>query len=479
MAEQPATNTATRGTWTSSMGFVLAATGSAIGLGNLWKFPFITWENNGGAFVLVYLVCILAVGLPIMMAELLIGRSTQKSVVGALKEAVGPGWKFVGFWGVLCGFTLLSYYTVIAGWSLYFFGRTAGWMAGGFPAGTSLGQVFADQSANGGLQLALSLGFSVATVSVVYFGVQRGIERIAKLFLPILFCILLLLFFTSFAMEGSGQALGFIFRPSFGELTGASVLEALGHSFFTLSLGMGAMITYGSYIAKNQSIVKASALIVALDTIIALVATVIMFTVIFTAGMQDQVSETGTVGMLFISLPQLFFAEGIVPGGSYLAPLFYVLVALAALTSTMSLLEVVASFVIDEYGITRQKATLMCGGSVFVFTILAALSFGGASFATNLSLSGPIGDLFFAGKTSWFGMADHFVSNWMLPTGGLAITIAAGWFMTREATESELVDETTPGWFSYGAWRFFIRFVAPAAIATIVIAVIFFGVDFS
>ena len=316
-------------------------------------------------------------------------------------------------------------------------------------------------------------------MSVVYFGVQKGIEKIARLFLPILFLILALLFTVSFAMEGSGEALAFIFRPSFGELDGGSVLEALGHAFFTLSLGMGAMITYGSYIARNQSVVKASGIIVLLDTVIALVATVIMFTVIFTAGMQDQVSETGTVGMLFISLPQLFFAEGVVPGGRFLAPLFYVLVALAALTSTMSLLEVVASYVIDEHGIARGKATLMCGGAVFVFTILAALSFGGADFATSMSVPGPIGDLFFAGKTSWFGMADHFVSNWMLPTGGLAITIAAGWFMAREASEGELVDETTPGWFSYDVWAFFIRFVAPAAVAAIIIAVLFFGVDFS
>ncbi|MAM02672.1 MAG: sodium-dependent transporter [Myxococcales bacterium] len=468
-----------RGNWTSSAGFILAATGSAIGLGNLWKFPFITWENNGGAFVLVYLVCIAAVGLPIMMAELLIGRKTQKSAVGALKEAVGPAWGLVGLWGVLCGFTLLSYYTVIAGWSLYFFAKTAGWMVGGFPAGTSLGQVFTEQSANGGLQIALSLGFSVATVSVVYFGVQKGIEKIARLFLPVLFLILALLFTVSFAMDGSREALTFIFRPSFNELDGGSVLEALGHAFFTLSLGMGTMITYGSYIARNQSIVKASGVIVLLDTVIALVATVIMFTVIFTAGMQDQVGDTGTVGMLFISLPQLFFAEGIVPGGSFLAPLFYVLVALAALTSTMSLLEVVTSYIIDEHEIERGKATLACGSVVFLFTILAALSFGGADFASNLSAPGRIGNLLFAGKTSWFGMADHFVSNWMLPTGGLAITVAAGWFMTRESTESELVDETVPGWFSYDTWRFFIRYISPAAVAAIVVAVLFFGVDFS
>jgi NSS family neurotransmitter:Na+ symporter len=459
-----------RGHWTSSAGFVLAATGSAIGLGNLWKFPFITWENNGGAFVLVYLLCIAGVGLPIMMAELLIGRKTQKSVVGALKEAAGPAWGLVGVWGVLCGFVLLSYYTVIAGWSLYYFARTAGWMFGGFPEGTQLGDIFSEQSANGGLQLVLSLGFSVATVAIVYLGVQKGIERIARLFLPILFAILVVLLISSFGMSGSGEALAFIFRPNFAELDRGSVLEALGHSFFTLSLGMGAMVTYGSYIARHQSIVKASAVIVLLDTVIALVATVIMFTVIFTASMQDQVGETGTVGMLFIALPQLFFSEGAVPFGTILAPLFYVLVALAALTSTMSLLEVVVSYVIDEKGVARHKATFMSGGVIFVFTILAALSFGGTPIVSTMEL--------FAGKVGWFSTADHFVSNWMLPTGGLAITIAAGWFMTRESTESELVDGTEPRWFHYGAWRLFIRFVAPAAVGAIIIAV-FLGVDFS
>ncbi len=467
-----------RDQWSSNLGLILAATGSAIGLGNLWKFPFITWENRGGAFVLVYLLCIAAVGLPIMMAELLIGRKTQKSVVGALKDAIGPAWGLLGLWGVLCGFVLLSYYTVIAGWSLFYFSKTASWMVSGFPTGESMGDLFGAQAGNGPLQLGLSIAFSIATVSIVYFGVQKGIERIARLFLPILFGILTLLLVSALGMDGSGEALAFIFRPNFSELEPSGVLEALGHSFFTLSLGMGAMVTYGSYIGREQSIVKASAVIVALDTVIALVATIIMFSVIFSVpGMDQEVSGTGTVGMLFISLPELFFTE--VPFGAVLGPLFYVLVALAALTSTMSLLEVVAAYVIDEHGIGRQKATLLCGGTVFLFTILAAVSFGAVPAVTNLQLGGAVGDLLFGGKASWFGMADHFVSNWMLPTGGLGITLAAGWFMTRQTSESELLDGTEPGWFNYGAWRFFIRFVAPAAVAAIIVAVLFFGVDFS
>ena len=256
-----------------------------------------------------------------MMAELLIGRSTQKGALGALKEAVGPAWGLVGMWGVLCAFILLSYYTVIAGWSLFYFAKTLGWTLSGFPAGIVMGDLFGEQAGNGGLQLGLSLGFSVATVGVVYFGVQKGIERIARIFLPVLFGILVLLLISALGMSGSGEALAFIFQPNFGELEPSGFLEALGHSFFTLSRGMGVMITYGSYIARGQSIVKASAIIVLLDTLIALVATVIMFSVIFSvAGMPEQVSGTGTVGMLFISLPELFFTE--MPFGAILGPLF-------------------------------------------------------------------------------------------------------------------------------------------------------------
>ena len=458
-----------RGTWSSGVGFVLAATGSAIGLGNLWKFPFITWDNQGGAFVLVYLVAIASVGLPIMMAELLIGRRTGKSPVGALRDAAGPAWRILGIWGVLCGFILLSYYTVIAGWSLFYFAKSVSWSVMGFPANLDAGALFGEQTGNGALQLSLSLLFSVFTVGVVYFGVQRGIERMARICLPILFGILLLMLVSALGMSGSGEALRYIFRPDFSALEWSGVLEALGHSFFTLSLGMGTMITYGSYIARDQSIVRASGAIVLLDTMIALIATVIMFSVIFSvAGMAGQVGGS-TVGMLFISLPELFYTA--MPFGVALGPLFYVLVALAALTSTISLLEVVTSTLIDERGMDRHRATCLAGGSVFAFTVLAALSFGGVPFLSGIEV--------FAGKQGWFSTADHFVSNWMMPTGGLGVAIAAGWVMSRKATRAELADGTEPAWFRYDAWRLFIRFIAPAAVLAIIIAVVFFSGDFS
>ena len=305
-----------RGNWSSNIGLVLAATGSAIGLGNLWKFPFITWENNGGAFVLVYLVCIAGVGLPIMLAELLIGRRSQKSVVGALREAAGPAWGVAGGWGVLCGFILLSYYTVIAGWSLFYFWKSAGWTLGGFPADLVAGDLFNEQVGTAGLQFILSLLFSATTIGIVYFGVQTGIERVARFSLPVLFGILVLLLVSTLGMSGSGQALRFIFVPRFAELEWEGVLEALGHAFFTLSVGMGTMITYGSYISRTHSIVKAAGAIVILDTLIALLATIIMFSVIFSvAGLSEQVSGS-TVGMLFISLPRVVLHRGPVRRGA-------------------------------------------------------------------------------------------------------------------------------------------------------------------
>ena len=196
-----------RGNWSSNLGFILAATGSAIGLGNLWKFPFITWENDGGAFVLIYLICIAAVGLPIMMGELLIGRKTQKSPVGALREAIGPIWGWVGAWGVIAGFVILSYYAIVAGWSLLYFAKAVGWSLQGFPTGLDAGAAFGELAGNGSKQLILTGLFLGMTVGSVYFGVHNGIERVARISLPILFVILILLLLSALSMSGSREAL--------------------------------------------------------------------------------------------------------------------------------------------------------------------------------------------------------------------------------------------------------------------------------
>ena len=462
-----------RGQWASRLGFVLAASGSAIGLGNLWKFPYITWSNNGGAFVLVYLLCVAAIGLPIMVSEILIGKKTQKSPVGAMAEAVGERWAFVGGLGVLSGFVILGYYTVVAGWALRYFAVCMQWTLGGFQESAASGEAFEVFAATGWLQVLLSSLFMIATIAVVIKGIGGGIEKVARFLMPALFSILVLLLISALSMDGAGEALHFIFEPDFAKLEPRGFLEALGHAFFTLSLGMGAMITYGSYLDRKQSIVTSAALVVVLDTVIAIAATVIMFSVIFSVpGMQEQVGGS-TVGMLFITLPRIFYTA--VPLGTVLAPLFYVLVSFAALTSTISLLEVVASYFIDQRGWSRTKAAMTCGLATLGISVLCALSFGASKTLSGFSLIYRDSD---HAKHGLFEHLDHIASNWLLPVGGLLITLAVGWFMTRESTESELRDNETPIWFRYGLWRFLIRYLAPVAVTAIIIAVIS-GKDFS
>jgi NSS family neurotransmitter:Na+ symporter len=465
----------TRDHWSSRVGFVLAAAGSAVGLGNLWKFPYITWDNQGGAFVLVYLVCIALIGLPIMMTEILIGRRTQKSPVGALREAIGPAWGLVGALGVFTGFVILGYYTVIAGWSLRNFVNCLNWSFTSFPAPEQVGARFAAFLASWKLQLLTSTIFMATTMGVIFCGIGKGIERAARWLMPVLLLILVLLLGSAMAMDGAGQALSFIFAPDFSKLGWHGVLEALGHSFFTLSLGMGAMITYGSYMSRKESVVSASLLVVVLDTLIALAATMILFSVIFSVpGMRAQVGEVGAFTILFVTLPEMFYTA--VPLGTLLAPLFYVLVAFAALTSTISLLEVVVSYFIDQRGVSRRGATTLCGLTTLVMTLLCSVSLGAWGLLSNFpGFVGPGGDP----KTGLLSNLDHLASNWLLPIGGLLITVGVGWFTTRATTETELVDSTTPAWFRYGAWRFIIRYVAPLAVFMIICFVIFGGEDFS
>jgi NSS family neurotransmitter:Na+ symporter len=457
-----------RGQWSSYAGFILAAAGSAIGLGNLWKFPYITWNNHGGAFVLVYLVCIAAVGLPIMMSEILIGRKVRRSSVGALRTAAGPRWAWVGGLGVISGFVILGYYTVVAGWTIRYFFKCLGWSLRGYVPGASSSDAFEAFAGSGGFQILLAAIFMSFTMSVVYAGVGKGIERIARQLMPVLFGILVLLLASALTMEGAGAAMRFIFMPRFADLPARSVLEALGQAFFTLSLGLGTMITYGSYMSRKESVVRSSVAVVVLDTVIAISASLIMFSVIFSKpGMAEQIGKS-TVGMLFITLPELFYT--VVPMGALLAPLFYVLVGFAALTSTISLMEVPVAYFIDEKGWTRRRATMLCGGLSFFLSILCGLSLGASDAMSRFEI--------FTGKGGVFATLDHLATNWMLPVGGFFITLAAGWAMTRDATHAELMDGTAPRWFRYGAWRFFIRYVAPVAVAAIIIAVMA-GMDFS
>lgn len=455
--------------WGSRIGFILAATGSAVGLGNLWKFPYITWHNNGGAFVLVYLLAVIIIGWPIMMAEILIGRKAQSSPVPAFEKLSGKKWSLVGWLGVLTGFVILGYYCVIAGWTFSSFVSCVNWS---FTDYVKPGEgAFGEFIGNGLLQIGLSFLFLVATALVIWRGIKQGIEKAARILMPILFAIIIYLLVMVLFLPGRNEALQFIFNPNFSELPTAGILEAVGHAFFTLSLGMGAMITYGSYMKTSDSISRNAALVVLLDTLIAISACIIMYTIIFTVPDVKSSVSGSTVGMLFITLPDLLYTH--VPFGKLIAPIFYILIGFAALSSTISLLEVIVSLLIDKLGMPRHKATLIGTGTTFIVSFFAALSLGAVPALSNFSFFGE-------GKEGVLNTLDHLAANWMLPIGGLFVTIFIGWVLDKKITEEEIGKYNSDGSvrFTYSMFRIFIRYVAPIAILAVIIAVIL-GKDFS
>jgi NSS family neurotransmitter:Na+ symporter len=441
-----------RGSWTGRLGFVLAAAGSAVGLGNLWKFPYLTYRHGGGsegagagAFVLVYLGAVLLIGLPVMAAEIWIGKRTGMSPVGAFKALRPRGWRWVGALGVATGFVLLSYYSVVAGWTLqYMLLAFAGQLNGDAAA---LGGQFTAFLADPGRQVGFHFVFMALTVAIIAGGVTKGIERASRVLMPALFAILLLLVARGLTLDGGGRALGFLFRPDLSALTGKAVLEAIGQAFFSLSLGMGAIITYGSYLGREQRIGGIAVRVVLLDTLVALMAAVIVFSAVF----DQQLSlDSGGLGNLFTTIPMVFER---LPGGVVLLPLFYVLVVFAALTSTISLLETVSAYFIDERGFSRRRAALLSGTAVFLLGIPSALSFNSLGHAT------------LGGKT-FFDWADFLCSNVSLPLGGLLVAVFVGWVLRHDEIEGEL----SPG--LQAAWRFLLRVVAPLAIGALMVAML-------
>lgn len=451
----------------SRFGFIVASAGSAIGLGNIWKFPYITYANDGGSFVLVYLAAVLLIGAPIMMAEIMIGRRTGKSPVGAFRElgqevVGGRLWGAVGGLGVLGGFVIFSYYSVVAGWTVYYFGQCVYWSLNGIVPHVSadLGRQFGDFLANGPLQVLFSASFLVVTMLVVSLGIRKGIERLTRILMPILFTLLLGMCIISIWSPGFKEAVRFLFHV--GPLTSDAILEAVGHAFFTLSLGMGALITYGSYVSRQASIRRDAAVICFLDTLIALMACIVMFSVIFSVSAAERATTfTKSAAILFTTLPRMLYS---LPFGSLVAPVFYILVSFAALTSTVSLLEVVVSYFIDRRRWSRRRAVVVAGGTILTVSVPVALSLGANDLLSSMA---PFGQR----NAGLFSSLDFLASNWMLPIGGLMISIFVGWFLSVEISRSEL--ETGSGDFRlYPVWRFLVRYVCPLAILWIVAAVI-------
>lgn len=392
--------TPSREQWNSRLGFILAATGSAIGLGNIWKFPFVTGEYGGAAFVLVYLICIVVVGFPVMLIEFSMGRHTQRNPVGAYATIAGRKsvWIWAGGLGVLAGFVILSYYSVVAGWCLAYIVKAFSGSFSTYAQPAHAGHAFETFVGQTGWVLFYHFTFMVLCVAIVTRGIRSGIEKASRLLMPTLLLILLLLVIRGLLLPGAGAGLKYLFQPDFSKLSGEAVLVALGHAFFTLSLGMGAMITYGSHIPKRDDLIGSTILVMLLDTGIALLAGIAIFTSVFAYDLDPQ----GGPGLIFHVLPVVF---GKMPMGTLFAVLFFVLLSIAALTSGISLLEVVTSYVVDEKGWDRKIATLVFGGVIFLLGIPSALSFG---VWADIKL----------GEWTLFDFFDYVSFKYMLPLGG-------------------------------------------------------------
>ena len=396
--------------WASHLGFILASAGSAVGLGNIWRFPYITGENGGGAFVLVYLACVCVVGIPVMVCEFAMGRKTEKDPVGAFSALSGgsPLWKSVGFMGVIAAFVILSYYSVVAGWTLAYILKAAAGQFAQFADPDSAWRNFLAFAAHPFWPIAFHGLFVALCIWIVHSGVRDGIENWCDKLMPALFLILAVIIVRSLTLPGAGKGVSFFLQPDFAKLTPQAFLIALGHAFFSLSVGMGAMITYGSYVDKSENLWKSTLIVAGLDTGTAFLAGLAIFPAVFAMGFDPAAGP----GLVFKVLPAVFSK---MPGGSVLwGSLFFILLAIAALTSGVSLLEVVTAYFVDEKGAPRHKVTLWSGLIIFLVGIPCALSFG------------MLGGFTVFGRTV-FDNLDYLASNMLLPVGGFLICVFVGW----------------------------------------------------
>ncbi|PAV27551.1 sodium-dependent transporter [Tamilnaduibacter salinus] len=447
---------ANRGRWSSRFAFILAATGSAVGLGNIWKFPYVTGENGGGAFVLVYLMCIAAVGLPIMMAEVMIGRRGGRSPVNSMRliterDGLNPAWRLIGVMGVLTAFIILSFYSVIGGWAISYVGVTAsGGLAGQSSEG--IGEIFSGLLADPGTLMLWHTVFMAMVVLVVARGVRAGLERAVKILMPALFVLLVMVVGYAMTTGHFSEGVAFLFEPNFANLSTSGVLVALGHAFFTLSLGMAIMMAYGSYLPKNVSIAKTAISVSVMDTVVALLAGLAIFPIVFANGLEPGAGP----GLIFQTLPLAF---GQMPMGSFFGALFFILLVFAAWTSGISLLEPLVEWLEEQKGMNRTISSVVAGVACWALGIASVLSL-------NLwSDFAPLGSFaMFEGKTI-FDLLDFLTANILLPLGGLLVAIFVGWFLSRQALENELSMSAR----GFALWHNVLRYFTPVAVAVVFI----------
>ncbi|XXM74391.1 sodium-dependent transporter [Lysinibacillus sphaericus] len=438
--------------WSSKFGFILAAAGSAIGLGAIWKFPYTAGQNGGGAFFLIFILFTLLLGLPLLLAEFSIGRTAQSNAVDSYKKiAPGTKWHWVGILGMVTSFILLSFYSVIGGWIVaYLFKAVTGEMNG--LSSEQYGELFGATISNPGLSILVQFIFIIMTILVVAKGVQEGIERASKIMMPALFILFIILVIRAVTLDGAMEGISFLLQPDFSKVTSQTILEAMGQSFFTLSVGVSVMVTYSSYLPKDQSLPRSAGSIVAMNIFIVLLAGLAVFPAVFAFGLEP---GAGPV-LLFNVLPTIFNQ---LPFGMLFFIAFLVLFLFAALTSAFSMLEIIVSAISKGEPALRKKWSWIIGLAIFVCGIPSALSYG------------VLGDVIIFGKTI-FDLADFTVSNVLLPIGSLLIAIFIPLKMKKTALYEELKRGSSLKRGLFETWYFLIRFVAPILIIAVMLDVL-------
>ncbi|QUH19231.1 sodium-dependent transporter [Alkaliphilus sp. B6464] len=436
-----------RDKWSSKLGFILAAAGSAVGLGNIWKFPYSVGTNGGGAFVAIYIAFLIIIGAPLMLAAITLGRKTQLSVFGAYKS-IDSRWSFVGTLGVICGFFILAFYSTVGGWVLYYFkSAISGTLNIADP--NSLGEIF-NNLMNSPKELILyQFIFMLLTVAIVLKGISGGIEKASKVMMPALFIMLIIIAIRSLTLDGSMAGIRFLFVPDLSKITMDVVMNALGQMFFSLSIGMGVIVTYGSYLDKKENILNTGVIIPAIDTAVALIAGIAIIPAVFALGFEASEGP----GLMFVTLPAVFAS---MPMGTIFCIVFFLLVVFAALTSSISMLEVAISYFVDERQKSRVPTTLIIGLLIFILGIPASLSMGAWK------------DLGLIGNLNFFDLYDKLTSNILLPTGGFLLCIFVGWILKAE----EAVEEIESSGIKFklaGLWCFLIKYIVPIAIFIILV----------
>lgn len=442
-----------RDSFGSKFGIIAATAGSAVGLGNIWKFPYVAGENGGGAFLLIYLFFVLAVGVPVMMSEFAIGRRGQKNAYGSC-SAIAPGkrWGIIGLMGIVAAFFILGFYSAVAGWTLEYIIKMATNSFTGYDH-ESLEITFNTFLANPITPLIWQILFMILTGLVILAGVSKGIEKYSKILMPVLLLFIIVLGVRSLTLEGGRAGLEFLFKPDFSKVTPKTFLYAVGQAFFSLSLGMGALMTYSSYFDKDVKLGTTAIQVALSDSLIAILAGIMIFPAVFAFGIEPGSGPS----LVFITLPGIFQQ---MLGGSFFGAIFFILLAVAALTSTISLLEVVVAFFAEELKLSRRKATVLATASTTILGIFASLSLG------------ILGDLKLFGK-SLFDLLDYTASNILLPLGGLLIVLFVGWFSGRHIIKDEISNNGKLKVKFYPYYNFAVKFIAPLAIAIVFIYSIF------